>query len=65
MVVRVTGESKRNEYILSTDLGSFYDVIEVEDNELIDRRKEELIKLMANILILAMLIFTAVFIFKK
>ncbi len=65
MVVKVTGESKRNEYILSTDLGSFYDVLEVEDNRLIDRQKEELIKLWANILILAMLIFTAIFVLKR
>lgn len=65
MVVNVTGESKRNEHILSTDLGSFYDIIEVEDNRLIDRQKEELIKLLANILILVMLVFTAIFIFKK
>jgi len=64
-IVTVTGESKRNEYILSTDVGVFYDIIEIEDNQLTDRSREQFIKVLANILILMMLILTAVFIFKK
>lgn len=34
LVVNVTGESKKNEAILSSDVGSFYDKIELADNTL-------------------------------
>src|SRR5690606_14320898 len=34
LVVNVTGESKKNEAIQSNDLGSFYDKIEIADNNL-------------------------------
>ena len=51
----VTGESRKNEYILSNDLGSFYDGIEFEDNKLVAVGQSPLIRLFVNIFILAML----------
>ncbi len=65
VVVNVTGESKKNESILATDLGSFYDIIELQDNTLIHRHRSEYLKIFANIFILVMLVLTAVFIFRK
>lgn len=64
-VVTVTGESKKNESIQSNDLGSFYDRIEAENNQLKSTDSFEWIKIFANILILTMLATTAIIIFKK
>lgn len=64
-IVDVSGESRKNVAIQSTDLGSFYDRISYEDNKLRKTDSFEWIKIFANILILAMLATTAVIIFKK
>ena len=64
-VVNVTGNSRKNEYISSTDLGSFYDRIPFEDNELRLVKGSSLITILANIFIFAILIFSAVLVFKK
>ncbi|MDX1630134.1 MAG: BatD family protein, partial [Fulvivirga sp.] len=53
--IHVTGESKKNETILSNDLGSFYNKIEAEDNTLSSTDQFTWIKIFANILILGML----------
>lgn len=63
--VAVQGESKKNESILATDLGSFYDIIDLQQNELTHRFRYEYLKIFANIFILVMLVLTAVFIFRK
>ncbi|MEX2336844.1 MAG: BatD family protein [Fulvivirga sp.] len=63
--VDVTGESKKNQGIQSNDLGTFYDQIAIEDNDLIKTDSAEWIKIFVNILILAMLATTVVIIFKK
>jgi hypothetical protein len=65
LVVTVSGESKKNEAILATDLGSFYDIIDLQDNKLRQRHQFEYLKIFANIFILVMLVLTAVFIFRK
>ncbi len=62
--VTVTGESKKNESIQSTDLGSFYDRIAFEDNRLTNSDRFEWTKIFANILILGMLL-TSAYIFIK
>lgn len=64
-VVNVTGESKKNEAILSNDLGSFYDRIELEGNTLSSNERFEWVKIFANILILIMLGASAFIYFKK
>ncbi|MGF1638387.1 MAG: BatD family protein [Cyclobacteriaceae bacterium] len=63
--VRVEGESKKNQYISSNDLGSFYDMIELESNTLRSLTRENRLKLFTNILLALMMVLTAVFIFKK
>ncbi len=63
--VSVKGESKKNETILATDLGSFYDIIDLQDNQLQSRHRFQYLKIFANIFILVMLVLTAVFIFRK
>ena len=61
----VTGESKKNESILATDMGSFYDLIDLKDNTLVSRDQEGYFKLFANILILLMFVATAFIVFRK
>lgn len=61
----VSGESKRNLSISANDLGSFYDIIDFEDNQLTSRFNDVYIKIFANILILLMLVLSLVFIFRK
>lgn len=64
-VVSVTGESKKNESIQSTDLGTFYDKILLADNTLVGGDRFEWVKILANILILGMLATSAYILFKK
>ncbi len=65
ILVNVTGDSKKNNYISSSDMGTFYDGIEFADNGLRDRDRELKIKIFANILIFIMLVLTGFLIFKK
>jgi hypothetical protein len=64
-IVRVTGESKKNESIQSNDLGSFYDQIEFTDSTLKNIDRFEWVKIFANILILVMLVTSAIIFIKK
>ena len=48
IVLTVTGESKKNEYIISNDLGSFYDIIDLEDNTLKPLHKSEWLRWVLN-----------------
>ncbi|MEQ8573801.1 MAG: hypothetical protein RIB63_07055, partial [Fulvivirga sp.] len=64
-VVKVIGESKKNESIQSNDLGSFYDQIEFVDNSLSSTDSFEWVKIFANILILGMLATSVVIFLKK
>lgn len=61
----VTGESKKNENILSSDVGSFYDKAELESNTLSSTLQVEWTRIFANILILVMLAVSAYIVFKK
>ena len=53
--LRVTGESKENVSISSTDLGSFYDNIDIASNELQSLDKSNATQIIANLLIAALL----------
>jgi hypothetical protein len=64
-VVNVTGESRQNETILASDMGSFYDRIEFENNRLQGYHGVEWTKIFANILILVMLAGSAYIVLKK
>ena len=64
-VVNVSGESRKNESILATDLGPFYERTESSSNTLTSMVASENHKIIANILILLVVVTTAVIIFKK
>lgn len=63
--LEVTGESKENVSISSTDLGSFYDNIDVASNEMQSLDKSNMAQILANLLIVAMLGAAAFLFFKK
>lgn len=63
--VMVTGESRKNEYILSNDLGSFYDRIEFEDNTLQPIHSSNYIHIFANIFAIGIIAFTTFLVFKR
>ncbi|WP_258103217.1 BatD family protein [Marinoscillum sp. MHG1-6] len=63
--VTVTGESRKNEYIMSNDMGTFYDGIEFENNELSPLKENPWIRIFANILILTLLVLTALIAIRK
>jgi hypothetical protein len=50
-VVRVTGESRRNHSIESTDLGSFYDQIDSVDNTVLSTTQTAWLKIAGNVLV--------------
>ncbi len=63
--LQVTGESKQNVSISSTDLGSFYDNIEFASDELRNLESSNATKIIANILIFALLGAAAFMFIKK
>ena len=63
--INVFGESKKNQEIISSDVGSFYDRISLEDNTLNASSSITDNKLWINISILIMILGAAFFIFKK
>ncbi len=63
--VFTTGESKKNVAISSNDLGSFYDIIDIESNDLVKLGNAGFIRLLANILILALLGISVFLLIKK
>jgi len=63
--VVVKGESRKNEYISSSDLGSFYDRIDIEENNLTKLSGTGTSRIFANVFILAMLAFTVVLYVKR
>jgi len=65
LVLVVSGESKKNESISSTDMGSFYDSINLKENTLFSTQDSGLFKLFGNIAIFLMLAIVAFVLFKK
>ena len=61
----ISGESKKNEMIQANDLGSFYDIIPFEQNEILGINDDDYIEIIANIFILAMLVISTITIFRK
>lgn len=64
-IVQITGESKRNDQIQSNDLGTFYDLIEIENNQLANLHRDQWVKTFANLFILVMLGASIYLVFKK
>lgn len=65
LTLHVTGESKKNESILSSDMGSFYDTMDIQDNKLVALDTQDRLKWMANIAIFIMIGVVALVMFKK
>ncbi|MEQ9426417.1 MAG: BatD family protein [Cyclobacteriaceae bacterium] len=65
MVLTIKGESKKNEMIQANDLGSFYDIIQFEDNTIKSLNTDEYIKMIMNGAILLILGLSAFLIFRK
>jgi hypothetical protein len=65
LTLSVKGESQKNNYISSNDLGTFYNTLDKESNSLRHMEKDEFIKLFANFIILFMLVTTAILILRK
>ena len=65
LTVVVTGQSRKNEYILSNDVGEFYDRINNEDNELKSLDRNKMIRPIANSLAVVIFGLTAFVMFKK
>ena len=65
IVLHVEGESHQNRAIQSSDLGSFYDRLELTDNQLQPASHNTLVKSGLNIFILLMLSFSAYLVFRK
>lgn len=63
--VSVTGESKKNVSISSNDLGTFYNIIDIENNKLENTNQIRVVKVVANVLILILLALSIYYIFKK
>jgi hypothetical protein len=64
-VVNVSGTSRKNEYISSSDMGSFYDGIDFKDNALQDANGYSWIQILLNVAIFASLGFTIYLVVKK
>ncbi|MEO9852053.1 MAG: BatD family protein [Reichenbachiella sp.] len=65
IILNVTGESKKNEYILSSDMGSFYDAIDIQDNQLVSLAAKDRMRSLANIVIFVMIGMVTLVMFKK
>ena len=63
--IKVTGESQKNSYILSNDMGTFYDLMEFQDNELRSREKPLIPKIIYLSLLSLTLIFSIYLYIKK
>ncbi len=64
VVLTVTGESRKNESIISNDLGAFYDLIEVESNEFMYQNNWPILRIAMNVFILLMISIAIIFIYK-
>ncbi len=65
LVLTVGGESRKNQYIASTDLGDFYDKINTADNDLSSLDASSWIQWVINIFIVSMMGLTIFILFRK
>lgn len=65
IILTVAGESKKNEYILSNDMGSFYDAMDIQSNQLQPLDAQDRMRSMANIAIFVLIGLVALVMFKK
>jgi hypothetical protein len=65
VILTAIGESKKNQTISASDLGSFYDRLNTGDNTLRRRNALADIRLFANVMILVLVVGGSALIFKK
>ena len=65
LTIMITGESKKNEMIQANDLGSFYDIIPFENNELRSFDEGRLFKISINVIILLLFASSLFFMLRK
>ena len=65
LILKVNGESRKNQYIASTDLGDFYDKIKTADNELSSLGTDSWINWTINIFIISMMGLTLFILLRK
>lgn len=65
VVLTVTGESRKNEAIISNDLGAFYDLIEIESNEFMYQNDWPILRIVMNVFILLVVFISAFLIHKN
>jgi BatD DUF11 like domain len=65
LALTVTGESRKNEYILSNDVGAFYDRINTEDNSLRSTTGMKWFRWVMNVFVVLVLAFTAWMVLRK
>lgn len=65
VVLSVVGESRKNESIISNDLGAFYDLIEVESNDFMYQNDWPILRIVMNVFILLIIIISAFLIYKN
>ena len=65
ITLNIIGESKKNEHILSNDMGSFYDTLEIQSNQLISLDRRNMMRKIANIAIFVFMGMVIVIMFKK
>ncbi|MCV9387988.1 BatD family protein [Reichenbachiella ulvae] len=63
--LNVTGESKKNESIMSNDMGSFYDTMIMENNSLVSLDSRKNLRTVINVIIFALIGLTVAIMFKK
>lgn len=63
--ITIEGESKKNEHILSNDMGSFYDLLDLQDNQLIALDRRDMMRTIANVIIFVLMGIVILLLFKK
>lgn len=56
VVLKVNGESKKNQFIMANDLGSFYDKADLQDNSLVNLNSVNYLQILINVLIVVMIV---------
>ena len=65
VMLTVTGESRKNESIISNDLGAFYDLIEIESNDFMYQNDWPILRIAMNVFILLIVFISAFLIYKN
>lgn len=56
VILTVNGESKKNQFIMANDLGSFYDKADFQENNLVSLNNATYLQILINVLIVVMIV---------